>query len=77
MKNDLQAVTYSKTKATIRCIGPSNDYRTNKWHVYCECGNTFSPSTTMYSTQTFQCPKCTKEYFADYNATPPSIKIST
>jgi hypothetical protein len=79
MKTDQnsQKTLRNETNATIRCIGPSHDFRTNRWRVNCECGNTFDPCTTMLSTQTFECPKCRRGYIADYNAIPPSIKLLT
>ena len=59
--------------ATIRYIGPSHDYRTNRWEIICKCRKVFEPLTTMYASQQITCPKCNTLYFVDYNATPATI----
>jgi len=48
-------------------IGLSQDGRTNRWRVTCDCGNTFSPQTSLMAKQTVICPKCSANMFCDYN----------
>jgi len=48
-------------------LGLSIDGRTNKWRITCDCGNTFSPPTTMFSKTTVVCPKCAVNIFCDFN----------
>lgn len=52
----------------LKFQGLSRDQRTNVWHVICpSCGYTNKPHTTMCSTQVFECNKCHKDIFCDYN----------
>jgi transposase len=60
--------------STIRYSGVSTDYLTNRWSVTCDCGKSFEPGTTLRSKQSFSCPKCGAEYYADYNADPVLLK---
>ena len=46
----------------------SKDGRTNRWRITCDCGKAFEPTTTLYSTQAVECPKCGQRAVADYNA---------
>jgi phage terminase large subunit GpA-like protein len=60
-------------------LGLSSDYRTQRWRVVCpKCGHTFSPRTTMLSTQLIDCPKakCGTVLFANYNAEPPTVTVA-
>lgn len=59
---------------SVRCIGGSHDCRTNRWSATCACAHNWEPPTTMMATQTDKCPRCSREYFFDYNAIPPVIK---
>ncbi len=59
-----------KQDASIKYLGPTSDYRSNRWRVSCECGRSFDPSSTMYARQNIECPRCGKMYFVDYNAEP-------
>ncbi|AXH59616.1 hypothetical protein PLA107_030805 (plasmid) [Pseudomonas amygdali pv. lachrymans str. M301315] len=52
-------------------LGPSSDYRTNRWRIECPaCGHTFEPATTMLTAQHLMCPraKCSVDLAIDYNA---------
>lgn len=50
------------------CRGLSNDMRTNVWRVTClSCKHIHSPTTTMLSQQSIECPKCGKIELVDYN----------
>lgn len=48
-------------------LGSSKDERTNRWRITCDCGKTFEPPTTIFSTQIVECPKCGQRAVADYN----------
>jgi len=51
----------------------SEDRRTSVWEVTCVCGKPFRPTTTMMARQTFACPKCGKEYHANWNV--PAVTL--
>jgi hypothetical protein len=54
-------------EAGMQTVGLSSDLRTNRWHVYCVCGQTNKPSTTMLSTQIVTCERCDRMYHCNYN----------
>ena len=52
---------------SVRYVGPSSDWRTNRWSVTCSCGRTFEPPTTMFGCHEVTCPKCGREILLNYN----------
>lgn len=57
------------TETVLRHVGPSIDRRTNVWEVTPDCGHKpFKPPTTMLAHQIVECPRCGKQWRADYNA---------
>lgn len=48
-------------------LGHSSDRRTNAWRLTLPCGHDATPPTTMLASQLVSCPKCTKEFWINYN----------
>jgi len=58
----------------IEHVGSSSDQRTNRWRIWCPCGNVWCPPTTMLSRSCERCPRCDEYYRIDYNSEPAMIE---